>query len=244
MLLVGGWPPRPTGHRTHVRHVGRYYLLVRHVTCPCTCTCNVHVHVVIFAAGTSSMLRSRGAQRSSRHTPMTRAPRASNTSGCTVLRLPAHNCSRAYLVTWYLEHERGCSPLGEPHGHDVFQFGVPTDMASIADQWRHRRLPAYHHYYGFDSFVGLPEESASAERPPMGQWGPGAFSDAIQLNRWQYRLVVNRSKAIPIGARWRLSSYHPISASARPLSVLQVIQRRRAELKIVRHEPEVSNLGL
>ena len=63
---------------------------------------------------------------------------------------------------------------------DVYQFGVYTGgtMASIA-----RRVRGFGHLWGFDSFSGLPVETAGV-RLEGRHWQQGAFSSADALGEW------------------------------------------------------------
>jgi hypothetical protein len=60
---------------------------------------------------------------------------------------------------------------------DMYQFGVPSTMSRLLPLLEHHGLQHSHNtYWGFDSFVGLPEEADGALRPSDYVWGPGQFS--------------------------------------------------------------------
>jgi hypothetical protein len=170
---------------------------------------------------------------------------ASGSKGCSVSSFPPSvPCSRPHMAAWYLAHEKGCRLWPPGRGADLYQFGVPSSMTTLArlleaggrldeglfhtywyicqaaarpsalqsrrarapciaatlrpalvsfisralDSWplhAHARLRAPHLLAtvvvllwgrGLDSFVGLPEEDASAMRPASGLWRQGQFS--------------------------------------------------------------------
>jgi hypothetical protein len=63
---------------------------------------------------------------------------------------------------------------------DVYQFGVYTggSMQGIV-----RNVNDFGHLYGFDSFIGLPEEAAGVKLEGR-HWNTGAFSSADALGAW------------------------------------------------------------
>ena len=114
-------------------------------------------------------------------------------------------------MPWYLQQEAlpgGCPVAGTEH--DLYQFGVPTEMNSTVAELERLGMASYQHYYGFDSFIGLPDEAHGVQLPP-GQWMAGQFSDVHQLSS-DYREVFNR-------ATWT-RSYVPIARGrrSRPLT--------------------------
>ena len=75
------------------------------------------------------------------------------------------NCTRERLLGRYLaDGQRSPSQR-----FDHYQFGVPTRMDSVASV-----LPGYTTYWGFDSFIGLPDEQE--DQRGNVQWTRGRFS--------------------------------------------------------------------
>ena len=134
----------------------------------------------------------------------------------------APGCSRAQVVPWYLQQEArpgGC-PL-EAAVHDLYQFGVPTEMNATIAELEARGIASYRHYYGFDSFRGLPSEQG-AKLPPAGQWKAGQFSDVLAMSP-DFKEIFDR-------ATWQ-RRYHPVAGSvSKPLSVDGVVRIREREL--------------
>ena len=64
---------------------------------------------------------------------------------------------------------------------DVYEFGVYTgvSMRDIA-----KRVHGFGHLWGFDSFVGLPQET-KGEHLEGSHWKPGGFSAADALGEWK-----------------------------------------------------------
>ena len=93
---------------------------------------------------------------------------------CTVSSIPIRRCSRAHMYAWYLENERSCIPAVG----DLYQFGVPSIMGWMVKLLEQRGLlaTAYGSYWGFDSFEGLPEESAGSLKPNNQLWEVGRFA--------------------------------------------------------------------
>lgn len=99
---------------------------------------------------------------------------------CTVRALPPGlGCDRSRIVHWYFKTERRCL-LDAPRA-DFFQFGVPSTMGTLAPLMNRSassadtKLP-WRTYWGFDSFLGLPEEAPGALRPSEAMWRAGQFS--------------------------------------------------------------------
>lgn len=62
------------------------------------------------------------------------------------------------------------------------QFGVPSEMPRIMGMLEKLNMDEYERYLGFDSFVGLPQESADALRTNPHAWGVGQFSAVHELS--------------------------------------------------------------
>jgi len=73
---------------------------------------------------------------------------------------------------------------------DVYEFGVYTGgtMRSIA-----RRIVGFGHFWGFDSFSGLPAETTGVSVEGK-HWQPGAFSSADALGVWDESQLVAKLK--------------------------------------------------
>ena len=75
---------------------------------------------------------------------------------------------------------------------DVYEFGVFTgrSMRGLAIGLNSSQLP-FRKFWGFDSFVGLPQESAVANRSGYSarDWQPGSFSAAEALRDKSFRSV-------------------------------------------------------
>ena len=91
---------------------------------------------------------------------------------------------------------------------DVYQFGVYTggSMASIA-----RRIRGFGHLWGFDSFSGLPSETAGVSVEGV-HWRPGAFSSADALGEWdEARLLEQLTSRIRYGNLTFVPGYYNVS---------------------------------
>ena len=91
---------------------------------------------------------------------------------------------------------------------DVYQFGVYTggSMASIA-----RRIRGFGHLWGFDSFSGLPSETAGVSVEGV-HWRPGAFSSADALGEWdEARLLEQLTSRIRFGNLTFVPGYYNVS---------------------------------
>ena len=97
---------------------------------------------------------------------------------CSVASFPSEvGCSTPKMAAWYFGAEKQCG-VAPGLATDLYQFGVPASMPQLARLVTDRLAPAYmyHSYWGFDSFLGLPEEDARALRPTEHLWGKGQFS--------------------------------------------------------------------
>ena len=89
----------------------------------------------------------------------------------------ASNCSREHLLERYLLAARANNLTPHPAPpFDHFQFGVPTRMQAVAGLLR-----GYESYWGFDSFLGLPEEQEG--RAGGRGWRVGAYSLSCEHRR-------------------------------------------------------------
>ena len=68
---------------------------------------------------------------------------------------------------------------------DLYQFGVPTHMKYIAQE-----IQNYSTYWGFDSFLGLPDEMESRYKNPL--WEKGSF--AMTSNQFDVNKEIRRLK--------------------------------------------------
>lgn len=85
------------------------------------------------------------------------------------------------MVAHYFTAERRCL-LDSGSYQDYFQFGVPSIMASLPQLLNASgRSARWRTYWGFDSFLGLPEEAPVAQRPNAAMWRAGQFSLAHSL---------------------------------------------------------------
>lgn len=72
---------------------------------------------------------------------------------------------------------------------DMYEFGVLTgrSMKGYLKSLRKVHVP-FRHYWGFDSFSGLPDEDASTERThtSVKDWQPGSWSasEALRIKSW------------------------------------------------------------
>jgi hypothetical protein len=58
---------------------------------------------------------------------------ASGSKGCSVSSFPPSvPCSRPHMAAWYLAHEKGCRLWPPGRGADLYQFGVPSSMTTLA----------------------------------------------------------------------------------------------------------------
>ena len=71
---------------------------------------------------------------------------------------------------------------------DVYEFGVYTgvSMRDIA-----KRVHGFGHLWGFDSFVGLPQET-KGEHLEGSHWKPGGFSAADALGEWKLPALLDQ----------------------------------------------------
>lgn len=133
---------------------------------------------------------------------------------------PSLGCGpRHHLLAWYVKHEHTCIPK-KPH--DNFQFGVPSEMKSIAenDDLSHHRI-----FWGLDSFRGLPDVDNERYRNPL--WKTGAFADVYQLSS---AFLTRRPKQFvnTINDTWEYIPRHPKSL---PITVEEAIRKRKQELQ-------------
>ena len=80
------------------------------------------------------------------------------------------NCTRGHILESYLAG--GQRPPFSRFDH--FQFGVPSKMQAVS-----QILPGYTKYWGFDSFIGLPDEQG--DQQANFQWKKGKFSLACRI---------------------------------------------------------------
>ena len=160
--------------------------------------------------------------------------------GCAVEHLPmTMRCqSRERVLAWYAAHETVC--LEGRAEHDNFQFGVPSEMGSIAAS---KDVPPHRVYWGFDSFRGLPDVSAEpGYRNPLWKTGArdrrgppaalrrargalaGVFSDVHEMSS-DFRL-----NARPREARWEYVPRRRDGGPPRPLTVEAAVARREKQL--------------
>ena len=143
---------------------------------------------------------------------------------CNVQRLDELNsevgglrCNRESLVPAYLKAEKACSLTSQSavdlRRSDLYQFGVPTEMAPTA---RRLRTP-YAIYWGFDRFQGLPlEDTTHSVANPL--WKPGMYSEI-------YRTSPDFVK-VP-GTLW---TFRPKRPGGRPHTVEQAVNFWRDNL--------------
>ena len=131
---------------------------------------------------------------------------------CDVKLLPKSlQCQgRAAVLSWLVQNEHSCLA---PTPHDCFQFGVPSEMKSVASIATHRT------YWGFDSFRGLPDATGETYQNPL--WKPGTFSDVHELSG-RYHV-----KSKPREGIW---DYIPKTRESKPLSVDEAIDKRMKQL--------------
>jgi hypothetical protein len=128
---------------------------------------------------------------------------------CDVATLPeTSTCTRTEITPGYLLAESACALDGPSHQHGLYQFGVPTEMAPTILRMRSLGI-AYHSYWGFDSFQGLPPEDGRSKVPPGDVWRPGAFSE---VHRVSGRFRTEKD-------RFGTQTYVPLTKTARPLTV-------------------------
>jgi hypothetical protein len=140
-------------------------------------------------------------------------------ASCDVRAFP-HSlaCSpRAQALAWYIANERACHRSSALH--DNYQFGVPSEMQSIAET-----LGGHHTYWGFDSFRGMPDSSQEpGYRNPL--WQTGTFADIYSLSK---NFEEKRSNH---GTSDDRIDYVPVTGKARPLTVAQAVEVRQTELR-------------
>jgi len=92
---------------------------------------------------------------------------------------------------WSGSHElaRALNAAAQPQ-RDIYQFGVYTGgtMRSIS-----KRIRGFGHMYGFDSFTGLPVETAGVKLEGS-HWGVGAFSSADAIGEYDERKLLRALK--------------------------------------------------
>ena len=131
-----------------------------------------------------------------------------NTS-CDVTTLPeTSTCTRTAITPGYLLAESACALNGPSDQHGLYQFGVPTEMAPTILRMRFLGI-AYHSYWGFDSFQGLPPEDGRSKVPAGDVWRPGAFSEVHRVSG-RFRTVKDR---------FGTQTYLPLTEKAQPLTV-------------------------
>ena len=93
---------------------------------------------------------------------------------------------------------------------DVYEFGVYTgvSMRDIA-----KRVHGFGHLWGFDSFVGLPQET-KGEHLEGSHWKPGGFSAADALGEWKLPALLDQLRET---IRYENTSFVPNGASAESL---------------------------
>tara|TARA_B100001741_G_scaffold3682_2_gene3128 strand:+ start:867 stop:1574 length:708 start_codon:yes stop_codon:yes gene_type:complete len=99
---------------------------------------------------------------------------------------------------------------------DMYQFGVPTHMKYIAQEIRN-----YSTYWGFDSFLGLPDEMKSRYKNPL--WGKGSFAMASnqfdvsnQIRQLKKELDVKSTKTRLVSGFYNESLSGKIAIKAKP----------------------------
>ena len=131
------------------------------------------------------------------------------------------NCVRRTLAPDYLAKETACAVDAGRKLRGLYQFGVPTEMATTIPVLRARGVH-YDSYLGFDSFEGLPpEDDTKSMRPAI--WVPGMFNERYRRSK-DFKVVKSKDG---------YQHYVPrdgLTGVARPLSVTEAVESWRAEL--------------
>jgi hypothetical protein len=138
------------------------------------------------------------------------------------------SCQRPVLVAHYAQAERQCRVRAP--AWDLFQFGVPSFMTALIAGLARSGRDNYTTFWGFDSFVGLPNEDPVALLPSPGIWQPGQFSAGHELSggyRTKTDALTGAEVYVP-----RSSASRPLTPSEARLAMLHRLggQSRRIEL--------------
>ena len=105
---------------------------------------------------------------------------------CTLqlLNMTCHHCTREQIIINYIHNENKFIPVI----YDNYQFGVPTKMSKLS-----KIISNYTTYWGFDSFLGLPDEKKGIYVNPF--WTKGKFALAnkknFQVIVWNMRRILD-----------------------------------------------------